>query len=234
MDPLLFGDVEMSEITITDWIAATAATAACIATFILAFIALKQSSISNRQTGILQDQADIFARQAGYQGQQTTISKRQVEIAEKQIEIARQQLDSINYQEKKRQEEKTRQQTELLTAFKRELIDNYRESGYNGLHAVIEPGYRTTTLKNAALEELLKKGFAESWNKESKEKIDRISQVIKDINRAISYKDRLDPINEPEKFTAQNRVIKEESNELEHYIFLLSKEKLDGLGEFLP
>jgi tRNA(Glu) U13 pseudouridine synthase TruD len=38
---------------------------------------------------------------------------------------------------------------------------------------------------------------------------------------------------EPDLFTVQNRVIKKESNELEHLIFLLNKEKLDGVGEFL-
>ena len=100
--------------------------------------------------------------------------------------------------ELERQKEKTRQQTEQLTAFKLELIDNYKESEYNGLHAIIEPSLRMNMLKNEALEELLKKGFPESWNKESEGEINCISKSIKDINRAINYRDRLDPWKEPE------------------------------------
>ena len=76
-----------SEITITDWITAVAATAACIATVFLAIFAWKQSSFSDRQTRILEDQTSIFARQASYQGQQTTISKQQADFAGKQTEI---------------------------------------------------------------------------------------------------------------------------------------------------
>ena len=103
------------EITVTDWIASSAAVAACVATFILAIIAWRQSTISDRQTKILRDQTDIFTRQAGYQGQQTTISKQQADIAEKQAkimsaqtEIARQQLDIIKYQEQERRRERSK------------------------------------------------------------------------------------------------------------------------------
>ncbi len=83
----------------SDLISAIAAVFACIASFILAFIAWRQSSISSRQTTIIQKQADIFERQAGYQGQQTTISKQQAEIMKRQTNIYDQQLAIIRDQE---------------------------------------------------------------------------------------------------------------------------------------
>ena len=86
-------------ITATDWISAIAAALACLAAFILALIAWKQSSILGQQTKLLKDQADIFRRQAGYQGQQTTISKQQAGIMDRQTDISNQQLTIIKEQE---------------------------------------------------------------------------------------------------------------------------------------
>ena len=87
------------ETSITDWIAAGAAVAACVATTVLAIIAWKQAAISDRQTAIIGKQTDIFERQAFYQGQQTTISKSQTEISKRQTDISGQQLAIIKGQE---------------------------------------------------------------------------------------------------------------------------------------
>jgi len=87
------------EISTTDWIAAGAAVAACVATIVLAIIAWKQAAISDRQTAIIGKQTDIFERQAFYQGQQTTISKSQTEISKRQTDISDQQLAIIRDQE---------------------------------------------------------------------------------------------------------------------------------------
>ena len=123
-----------TEIGYTDWISAIAAAFACIATFILAIIAWRQSTISSRQTTIIQRQTDIFERQAGYQGQQTTISKQQAGIMEKQTDIYDQQLAIIKDQEADRKN----------AAMRADLIIASRAEGDKVLDMIIEnkgPGW---------------------------------------------------------------------------------------------
>ncbi|MDM7913234.1 MAG: hypothetical protein QUS09_09070, partial [Methanotrichaceae archaeon] len=115
-------------VTTTNWISAIAAALACLATFILAIIAWKQASISDRQRQILGEQAEIFRRQAGYQGQQTTISQRQAAIMERQTNISDQQLAIIKEQETDRKN----------AAMRADLVIASRAEGENVLDLIIE------------------------------------------------------------------------------------------------
>jgi hypothetical protein len=99
----------------TDWISAIATAFACLASFILAIIALRQAGISEKQTKILRDHAEIFSRQAYYQGQQTTISKQQAAIMDTQTVIAGQQCDILVYQEQERRKDRLQARFEART-----------------------------------------------------------------------------------------------------------------------
>jgi hypothetical protein len=126
-----------------------------------------------------------------------------------------------------------KQQKELLANFKQELISNYRNSEYNKIHVDIEPDLPMNRLKSEALEGLSKKDwFPKSWDKESKEKITRISKAIEDVNRAIKYREDPRVIANEGLFKKQNEVISKESSNLSSLMINLSRLSLDGLGQF--